>query len=59
MTDVVSLGRENGHITVVVSLMEVRMIMLQGGGYFKGGRMVMLKRWSLLEAEWSCYRSGH
>ena len=21
--------------------------------------MVLLQRWSLLEGEWSCYRSGH
>ena len=56
---VASLGRENVHVMVVVSLM--------------GGRMVMLERWpvywrenghvtevvSLMEAEWSCYRGGH
>ena len=29
------------------------------GGQFNGGRMVMLQRWSLMEEEWSYYRSGH
>ena len=43
------------------------------GGQFKGGRMVMLQRWSLMEeewlsytgvvslveGEWLCYRGGH
>ena len=28
------------------------------GGQFKGGRMVMLQRWSLMEREWSCYGGG-
>ena len=41
-----------------------------GGGQFKGGRMVMLQRWSLMdgewvsygglvEGEWLCYRGDH
>ena len=44
-----------------------------GGGQFKGRRMVMLQRWSLMEGEWLyytgvvslvegellCYRGGH
>ena len=29
------------------------------GGQFDGGRMVMLQRSSLMEGEFSCYRSGH
>ena len=40
----ISLGRENGHVTEVAS---------------NKGRMVMLKRWSLMEGEWPCYRSDH
>ena len=28
------------------------------GGQFKGGRMVMLKKWCLMEGAWSCYRGG-
>ena len=27
-------------------------------GQFKGGRMVMLQRWALMEGEWSFYRGG-
>ena len=70
MTKVVSLGRENGHITVVVTLMEAEWS-CYGGGQFKRGRMVMLQRQTILggmvimevasskEGEWSCYRGGH
>ena len=36
--------RENGHVTE---------------GFTNGGTMVMLQKWSLMEGEWSCYRSGH
>ena len=43
MTEVVSLGRENGHITVVVSLMEGA-CSCYIGGQFNGGRMVMLQK---------------
>ena len=58
----VSLRRENGHVMVVVSLMEgewscYRSGHLKGGGQFKGGRMVVtevarrrivvLQRWSV------------
>ena len=53
----VSLGRKNGHLTVVVSLMEGEWLCYRGG-QFNGGRMVMLQRGSLLEGEWSCYRGG-
>ena len=35
------------------------MVILYGGGQFSGGRMVMLQRWSLMEGEWSRYRSDH
>ena len=28
------------------------------GGHFKGGRMVILQRWCLIEGAWSCYRGG-
>ena len=28
------------------------------GGYFNGGRMVMLQVVTLMEGEWSCYRGG-
>ena len=39
----VSLGRENGHVTDLVTT---------------GERMVMLQKWSLMEGECSCYRGG-
>ena len=29
-----------------------------GGGQFKGRRMVMLQRWSLMEGEWLSYGGG-
>ena len=50
----VSVGRENGYLTEVVSLVE--------GEWFTevitGQKMVMLQRWSLMEGEWSCYGGG-
>ena len=36
--------RENGHITEVASLIKGELPCL-GDGQFKGGRMVMLRRW--------------
>ena len=36
-------GRENGHVTEVVTLMEREW----SCGQFNGGRMVMLRRWSV------------
>ena len=54
----VSLERKNGHVMVVVSLMEGEWLCYRGG-QFNRGRMVMLQRGSLLEGEWSCYRSSH
>ena len=36
-------GRENGHVTEVVTLMEAEWS-CYGGGQFKRGRMVMLQR---------------
>ena len=56
VTEVVTNGRENGHVTEV-SIMEGEWS-CYGGGQFKGGRMVMLQRSSLMEGEWSFYRSG-
>ena len=53
----VSLGRENGNVTMVVSLMEEEWSCYRGGQY-NGGRMVILQRWSLMELEWSSYRGG-
>ena len=54
----VSSGRENGHVMVVVSLMEGEWSCYRAG-QFNGGRMVMLQRWkSLMEGEWFCYRGG-
>ena len=44
----VSLGRENGHVMVVVSLKEGEWSCYRGGK-FNGGTMVMLQRWSLME----------
>ena len=55
--EVVTNGREWGHVTEEVSIMEGEWS-CYGGGHLKGGRMVMLQRWSLMEGEWSCYRSG-
>ena len=52
----VSLGRENGHVTVVVSLMDGEWSCYSG--QFNLGKMVMLQRWSLMEGEWSFYRGG-
>ena len=43
-------GRKNGHVTEVVSLMEGEWSCYRGG-YFNGGRMVMLQRWCLMEGE--------
>ena len=40
---VVSLGRENAHVMVVVSLMEGEWSCYRGG-LFNGGRMVMLQK---------------
>ena len=37
---------EEDHVTEVVSLMEGEWL-CYGGGQFKGGRMVMLWRWSV------------
>ena len=50
--------RENSHLTEVASLMEGKWLCYGGGqfngeskimlgGQFKGGRMVMLRRWSV------------
>ena len=39
-------GRENGHVTEVVSLMEGQWSCYRGG-YFNGGRMVILERWTV------------
>ena len=39
-------GRENGHVTEVVTLMEGEWS-YYGGGQFNRGRMIMLQRWSL------------
>ena len=39
-------GRENGHVTEVVTLMEGEWSYYRGG-HFNGGRMVMLERWSV------------
>ena len=39
-------GRENGHVTEVVTLMEGEWSYYRGG-QFNRGRMVMLQRWSL------------
>ena len=49
--------RENGHVTVVVSLMEGGWSCYRAG-QFNVARMVMLKWWSLMEGEWSCNRGG-
>ena len=38
--------KENGHVTEVVSLMEGERSYYRGG-QFKGGRMVLLQRWSV------------
>ena len=66
----VSLGRENGHVTVVVSLKEGEWSCYRGGQFNGGqnghvtevvtnrGRMVMLQKCSLMEGEWSCYTRG-
>ena len=43
--EVASLGRENVHVMVVVSLMEGEWSCYRGG-LFNGGRMVMLQKWS-------------
>ena len=65
-----SLGRENVHVMVVVSLMEGECSCYGGGlfnqgewscyrsGQFNGGRMVMLQQWSLMEGEWLSYGGG-
>ena len=37
-------GRENGHVTEVVTLMEGEWS-YYGGGQFKGGRIVMVRNW--------------
>ena len=37
-------GRENGHVTEVVSLIEGEWS-YYGGGQFKGGRIVIVRRW--------------
>ena len=42
----VALWTENGHFTEVLTLMEGQWS-CYGGGQFKGGRMVMLQKWSL------------
>ena len=42
----VSLGRENGHVMVVVSLKEG-----------ENGHVTEVA--SLMEGQWSCYRGGH
>ena len=47
---------ENGHVTVVVSLIESGWSCYRAGQF--NGRMVKLQRWSLMEGEWSCYRGG-
>ena len=39
-------GRKNGHVTEVVTLMEGEWSCYRGG-YFNGGRMVMLQKWPL------------
>ena len=39
-------GRENGHVTEVVILMEENMSCYRGG-QFNGGRMVMLQRFTV------------
>ena len=43
VTEVVSLGRENGHVTEVASLMEGQWS-CKRGGQFNRGRMIMLWR---------------
>ena len=43
---VARLGRENVHVMVVVSLMEVEWSCYRGG-MFIGGRMVILQKWSV------------
>ena len=40
----VSVGRENGYVTELASLMEEEWS-FYGGGQFNGGRKVMLQRW--------------
>ena len=52
-----SLGRENVHVMVVVSLMEGECSCYRGG-LFNGGRMVMLQQRSLMEGEWLSYGGG-
>ena len=42
-TKVVSLGRKNGHVTELTSLMEEECSCYRGG-QFNGGKMVMLQR---------------
>ena len=44
VTEVVSVGRENCHVTELESLMEGEWSCYRGG-QFNGGRMVMLQRW--------------
>ena len=46
VTELVSVGRENGYVTEVDSLMEGEWS-CYGGGQFKVGRMVMLQRWTV------------
>ena len=41
-------GKKNGHVTEVVTLMEGEWSCYRGG-YFNGGRMVMLERWCLMD----------
>ena len=57
MTEVVSVGRENGHVPVVVSLLKGEWSSYRGG-QFNGGRIVMFQRWSLMEGKWAGYRGG-
>ena len=47
--------RENGHFTELFTLMEGEWS-CYGGGQFKWGRMVMLRKMSLMEGERSCQR---
>ena len=46
ITDLVSVGRENGYVTEVDSLLEGEWLCYRVG-LFNGGRMVMLWRWPL------------
>ena len=53
----VSLKRENGHVTEVVSLMEGEWSCYRGG-QFNGENGHVTEVVTLMEGEWSCYRGG-